>query len=68
MHPKSDVHFTQRPSEKERERLTLPQVVARLPKWVVGRSALVIIISLTLQAGPLLTEYAISHGMERHKT
>jgi ATP-binding cassette subfamily B protein len=68
VHPKSDVHFTQRPSEKERERLTLPKLLRVYPKWVVAGSALVIIISLTLQAGPLLTEYAISHGMERHKS
>jgi ATP-binding cassette subfamily B protein len=65
---KSDVHFTQRPSEKERERLTLPKLLRVYPKWVIAGSALVIVISLTLQAGPLLTEYAISHGMERHKS
>ena len=35
VHPKSHVHFTQRPSEKERERLTLPQAAARLSQ--VGR-------------------------------
>ena len=66
--PASHVHFTQRPSEKERERLTLPQLLRAYPKWVVSGSALVIVISLTLQAGPLLTEFAISHGMERHKS
>src|SRR5580692_8117234 len=66
IHPKSHVNFTQLPSEKERERITLPQLLRAYPKWVVTGSALVIIISLTLQAGPLLTEYAIQHGMERH--
>src|ERR1700723_3030759 len=68
IHPKSHVNFTQLPSEKERERLTLPRMLRAYPKWVVAGSALVIIISLTLQAGPLLTEYAISHGMQRHKS
>jgi ATP-binding cassette subfamily B protein len=67
-HPKSHVHFTQLPSAKERERLTLPKLLLVYPKWLVAGSALVIIISLTLQAGPLLTEYAIEHGMERHKS
>jgi ATP-binding cassette, subfamily B, bacterial len=67
-HPKSHVHFTQLPSAKERERLTLPKLLAVYPKWLFAGSALVIIISLTLQAGPLLTEYAIRHGMERHKS
>src|SRR6202789_2199021 len=66
--PKSHVHFTQLPSAKERERLTLPQLLRAYPKWVVSGSLLVIVISLTLQAGPLLTEYAISHGMEHHKS
>jgi ATP-binding cassette, subfamily B, bacterial len=68
VHPKSHVHFTQLPSEKERERLTLPKMLRAYPRWVVAGSALVIVISLTLQAGPLLTEYAIRHGMERHKS
>ena len=67
-HPKSHIHFTQRPSEKEGERLTLPRLLRVYPKWLVAGSALVIIISLTLQAGPLLTEYAIRHGMESHKS
>src|ERR1700744_1776170 len=66
-HPKSHIRFTQRPSDKERERLSLPRLLAVYPKWVIAGSALVIIISLTLQAGPLLTEYAIQHGMERHR-
>jgi ATP-binding cassette subfamily B protein len=64
-HPKADIHFTQLPSAKEREKLTLPRLLAVYPKWVVAGSFLVIIISLTLQAGPLLTEYAIRHGMEQ---
>jgi len=65
----SHVHFTQRPSEKERERSDPSSTCWRAyPKWVVSGSALVIVISLTLQAGPLLTEFAISHGMERHKS
>ena len=68
VHPKSHIHFTQRPSEKERERLTLPKLLLVYPKWLVAGSALVIIISLTLQAGPLLMEYAIRHGMESHRS
>jgi hypothetical protein len=60
VHPKSHIHFTQRPSAKERERLTLPKLLRVYPKWVVAGSLLVIVISLTLQAGPLLTEYAIA--------
>jgi ATP-binding cassette subfamily B protein len=63
-HEPSHIHFTQRPNEKERQRLSLPRLLKVYPQWLIGGSALVIIISLTLQAGPLLTEFAISHGME----
>jgi ATP-binding cassette subfamily B protein len=65
VHEPSRLHFTQRPSQKERQRLTLPRLISVYPKWVISGSALVIVISLTLQAGPKLTEYAISNGMER---
>ncbi|NNN01163.1 MAG: ABC transporter ATP-binding protein [Acidimicrobiaceae bacterium] len=62
-HPASNIHFTQRPNERERHRLTLPRLISAYPKWVVGGSSLVILTSLTLQAGPKLTEYAINNGM-----
>jgi ATP-binding cassette subfamily B protein len=62
-HPPSDLTFTQLPSERERQRLTLPRLIGAYPKWVVSGSALVIVISLILQAGPLLTGFAIDHGM-----
>jgi len=65
-HPKSDINFSQRPSAKERQRLTLPKLLGVYPKWVFAGSALVVVISLTLQAGPLLTEFAIKNGMESH--
>ncbi len=65
-HPKSHVTFSQRPNEKERQRLTLPRLLGVYPKWLFAGSALVIVISLTLQAGPLLTEIAVAHGMEAH--
>jgi ATP-binding cassette subfamily B protein len=59
----SHLAFTQRPSAKERRRLTLFRLVAAYPGKLVAGSALVIAISLVLQAGPKLTEYAIDHGM-----
>jgi ATP-binding cassette subfamily B protein len=62
-HEPSDLSFHQRPSAKERERLTLPKMLKVYPGWVVGGSVLVILTSLILQAGPLLTEFAIDHGM-----
>ena len=55
--------FTQRPSDRERRRLTLGRLVGAYPGPMVSGSLLVIVISLVLQAGPKLTEYAINHGM-----
>ena len=66
VHLSSELTFTQRPSAKERQRLTLPRLIGAYPEWVVSGSLLVIVISLILQAGPLLTEYAINKGMVRH--
>ena len=63
--PPSDLTFSQRPSAKERRRLTLPRLIGAYPGWVVSGSFLVIVISLILQSGPLLTEYAINKGMVR---
>ena len=62
-HPASDIKFTQRPSERERQRLTLWNLIAAYPAWIINGSLLVIVTSLVLQAGPKLTEYAINHGM-----
>ena len=65
VHPPSNLTFTQRPSAKDRQRLTLPRLIGAYPGWVVGGSFHVIVISLILQSGPLLTEYAINKGMVR---
>jgi ATP-binding cassette subfamily B protein len=62
-HQPSAIAFTQRPSAKERQRLTLPKLLKVYPGWVVGGSFLAIVISLVLQVGPLLTAYAIDNGM-----
>jgi ATP-binding cassette subfamily B protein len=62
-HPKSDLHFHQRPDASERQRLTLPRMLRAYPRLVLNGSLLVIVTSLLLQAGPLLTEYAINSGM-----
>ena len=59
----ADLEFHQRPSAQERQRLTLPAMLRVYPRLVLGGSLLVIVTSLLLQAGPLLTEYAINDGM-----
>ncbi len=63
VHEPSRLNFTQRPSARERRRLTLPSMLWAYKRWVVTASLLVIAISLLLQSGPKLTEVAINHGM-----
>src|ERR1035437_3064956 len=63
VHEPSRRTFSQRPSEKERQRLTLTRLVMAYPRYLVLGSVLVIVISLILQSGPLLTEFAIDNGM-----
>ena len=62
-HEKSSLTFHQRPSAKERLALTLPRMLRAYPGWVAGGSLLVMATSLLLQAGPLLTEFAINRGL-----
>jgi ATP-binding cassette subfamily B protein len=69
VHEPSAIEFSQRPSEKERQRLTLPRMLRAYPGYVAAGSLLVIVISVVMQAGPKLTEYAISNGMvEGHRS
>jgi ATP-binding cassette subfamily B protein len=63
VHEPSRRTFSQHPSEKERQRLTLTRLVMAYPRYLVLGSVLVIVISLILQSGPLLTEFAIDNGM-----
>ena len=59
----SRLAFHQLPSDDERQRLTLHHMLRVYPRLVVYGSLLVIATSVLLQAGPLLTEYAINNGM-----
>jgi ATP-binding cassette, subfamily B, bacterial len=59
----SALSFHQRPNARERRRLSLTRLVSAYPRQLFAGSALVIVISLVLQAGPKLTEYAINDGM-----
>ena len=62
-HEPSRLEFLQRPSPSERRRLSLPAMLQAYPRLVVYGSLLVIVTSVLLQTGPLLTEYAINNGM-----
>ncbi|MDH2904095.1 MAG: ABC transporter ATP-binding protein [Actinomycetota bacterium] len=62
-HEPSRIVFHQRPRPEEQRRLTLVSMLRAYPRLVIYGSLLVIVTSLLLQAGPLLTEYAINNGM-----
>jgi len=62
-HEPSDITFHQLPSDDERRPLTLGRLLGVYPSKVLLGSFYVVLISLLLQAGPKITEYAINHGM-----
>ena len=62
-HPETTVVFSQQESAKERQRLTLLRLLAEYPHWLVASGVLVVVMSVSLQAGPKLTELAIDKGM-----
>jgi len=61
----SSIAFSQLPSESEKLPLTLFRMVKAFPGYVFWGSVLTIVISLAMQAGPKLTEYAINNGMAK---
>ncbi|MGH9017517.1 MAG: ABC transporter ATP-binding protein [Acidimicrobiales bacterium] len=62
-HPSPDVVFTQRASEDEARQLTLWRLMARYPGMLAVAAVLIVLMSVTLQAGPLLTQITIDHGL-----
>jgi ATP-binding cassette, subfamily B, bacterial len=62
-HPRSDVAFTQLPSERERRRLSLPFLVNEHPVLLATGSFLVLVVGMFGVAGPFLVGQAIDDGM-----
>jgi len=62
-HGEPTVTFSQQPSDTERRRLTLWQLLTEHPAMLAGSAVFVVIIACVTQAGPALTGYAINHGM-----
>jgi ATP-binding cassette subfamily B protein len=66
-HRPANLTFQQLPSEAESRRLTLGRMVRSHTGLFAFASVLVVLISVTSQAGPALVGYAIDHGMQpRH--
>jgi len=66
--PGVHVHFTQRPSEKERERLTLPQLLRAYPKWSFPVRRLVIVSQPHVAGRTAPHRVRHQSRMERHKS
>jgi ATP-binding cassette subfamily B protein len=63
VHEDSDLVFTQRPSERESRRLSIPLLVGEHPVLLATGLLLVLIVGAFGVAGPYLVGYAIDHGM-----
>ncbi len=66
LRPPAHLTFHQRPRPDEQTPLRLSSLVGAYPRWLVEASLLVVVSSVVLQAGPIITEFAINHGMLPH--
>lgn len=62
-----DVVFNQNASERDLKRLSLWNLLTKYPGMLALAAFLVVVISITAQTGPKLTEIAINDGMYPHK-
>jgi ATP-binding cassette subfamily B protein len=62
-HAPSAITFTQHPSERERQPLTLLRIIGAYPRLVLSGVGLVALITAAMISGPLLTGFAVDHGM-----
>ena len=58
-----DIVFTQNGSEAELKRLSLWRLLTKYPGMLTLAGLLVVMVAVTSQVGPKLTEYAINNGM-----
>jgi len=66
-HAEPDIVFQQNGSEAELRRLSLRRLLTKYPRMLALAGLLVVVISITAQTGPKLTEIAINDGMYPHK-
>ncbi len=66
-YPEPDSVFTQNGSEADLRRLSLWHLLTKYPGMLALAGLLVVVISITAQTGPKLTEIAINDGMYPHK-
>jgi ATP-binding cassette subfamily B protein len=64
--PPSEEVFTQLPTARDRQRLTIPMLVGEHPVLVAGGTACILVVGALGVVGPLLVGWAIDYGMKRH--
>ncbi len=65
-HAEPDVVFSQNGSEDDGHQLTLWRLLVRYPRMLASASVVIVLMSVTLQAGPLLTQIVTDHGLNPH--
>ncbi|MHB1988728.1 MAG: ABC transporter ATP-binding protein [Acidimicrobiales bacterium] len=65
IHGEPTAAFTQQPAASEALRLTLWRLLTAYPRLLWAAAVLIVLMSITMQAGPYLTEIAINDGMVR---
>jgi ATP-binding cassette, subfamily B, bacterial len=62
-YPEPDIVFTQNGSEADLKRLSLSRLLTKYPGMLALAGALVVVVAVASQTGPLITEIAIDNGM-----
>ena len=62
-HGEPDAAFRQQAGTAERHRLSLWRLLTRYPRLCAYAAVLIVVMSVTMQAGPYLTDIAIDDGM-----
>jgi len=64
--PEPEVAFSHRQEDADSRRLSLWGLLVEYPRMLVLAGFLIVVISLVVQVGPKLTEWAINDGMSPH--
>jgi ATP-binding cassette subfamily B protein len=65
-HPEPTTVFAQRAESGDVRRLTLWRLLTAYPKLLIAAASFIVVMSVTMQAGPYLTDLAVDHGMLPH--
>jgi ATP-binding cassette subfamily B protein len=61
-----EVTFRHVRTKAERRKLSLTSLLTEYPGMLALTGLIVVVVAVVMQAGPLLTQYAINHGIEKY--